>query len=157
MNRRIKFALGGFILLIATYYVTSYAFTNSFQWGYERGAYYKSYINGKPVKGIMSGERIIDTNNGGLALAISPLGMTGIVLFLGAFKGSIPAPAKKIMGYIWIGAIISFPVYAIVFVNILYDSMGKRNASNPTLAMFLPIVIAAIFMVVSLFREEVNS
>jgi hypothetical protein len=42
-----------------------------------------------------------------------------------------------------LGAFISFPIYAIVFVDMFYDA-GVTGAAKPAIVMFIPVVVAFV-------------
>lgn len=134
----------GIICLIAGAVFASLTFTGTLTWGFNIRASYQAYVGGK-MSGIMTGRRIIETNNGALALPILPLLITGSVLLYSAARG-IPwndTTAGNFLGPLWIGAFLSFPIYAIVFVNLLYDS-GLRGAAGPAIVMLLPLAVALL-------------
>jgi hypothetical protein len=137
---RIGFAFLSLLFLFIALVVANYAFNLKPTWGYDPSADYVTFINGNKVQeSPQSGERIISTNNGALGLLIPPFAVNGIIFLLGAFTGKLYEPMKNICTSIWYGVFIAFPIYALVFVNLLYDSMHYTQAANPALVMILPV------------------
>ena len=122
-------------------------------WGtWDPNAWYQSYIGEREVGGPFSGQRVISTNNGGLALCFTPFLVTSLFLVLiSLFNRNIPG---KFWMAVWLAAGIGFPVYAILFVNLLYDSMGVTAAADPWVIMGMVLVLTVILGVISVFEKE---
>ncbi|MBI3158584.1 MAG: hypothetical protein HYZ26_03165 [Chloroflexi bacterium] len=51
----------------------------------------------------------------------------------------------------WLAPALGFPVYAILFVNILYDGMGIKGVANPLIVAGMAVVLT---LVIWFFPEE---
>jgi hypothetical protein len=144
VNARLRAALVGLLCLVLGLAVVRFASTGRLTWGYDAGAAYQPYHNDRPVGGPLSGTRLIATNNGGLALVFTPLILSALLCFYRSGSGR-PVPGS-LWGAVWAAALVSFPIYAIGFVNLLYDGMHITGAANPFIVMLLPLSITAILV-----------
>jgi hypothetical protein len=144
MNERTRFALIGAACLVLGLAVARLAITGTLTWGYQSGATYQPFQNDQPVGGTLSGGRLISTNNGGLALVFTPLILSSLLCFYRSGTGR-PVP-KSLWGAVWAAAFLSFPIYAIGFVNLLYDGMHLTIVAHPFVVMLLPLSITAILV-----------
>lgn len=132
--------------------IASYAVSGTLTWGWDARAWYQSYIGEREIGTPFSGQRVISTNNGMLALCFTPFLVTAfLLLFAASFNKNIPG---LVWASAWLAAGLGFPVYAILFVNILYDSMGVTGAANPWVVSGMVIVITVVLGIIGSFEKD---
>lgn len=132
--------------------IADVAVSGAITWGtWDPNAWYQSYVGEREIGGPFSGQRVISTNNGMLGLCVTPFLVTAFLLIvLGLINKNIPG---KYWGAVWLAPALGFPVYAILFVNILYDSMGVTSAANPWIVSGLALVLTVIGAVALVFEK----
>jgi hypothetical protein len=146
---RLAFLLLSGLSLAVSAALAGYALTGSLAWGYDVGAIYQPFVNDRPVGGTLTGERIISTNTGTLGLAVSPFFTSAILLLYMALTNRYVSAMKWAAA--WLAPALGFPVYAILFVNLLYDGMGIEGAANPVVVAGMAVVLTLTFWI---FPEE---
>ncbi len=138
-----SFLTVGLLCLITTGILASLAFTGTLTWGYHRAAMYVSFLGGR-AQSILSGRRLIETNNGALAIPVLPLFFTSLIYIRAAIKGKSENNTNDFLKVSWACVLISFPVYGIVIVNLLYDA-GIQGVARPLVVMWLPLIFTLFY------------